>query len=1184
MSEGHSTDYQAFISYRHLELDSAVAERLQRLLESYRPPKGIGDRKQRVRVFRDRTELPTSGDLDDALRRALLGSRFLVVVLSEHTIDSKWCMAEIDEFKAAHHGRIDHILPLIVSGEPQDVIPPSLRFELRESYDDEGNLSVESIEVEPLCADVRARTTRESLSLLKTEFLRIAAPIHGCGFDDLYRRHLRRQRRRTFAGMTALGALAITFGAMAYQIRVNEQLFQHGLVDAYTQQGSTSILAGSDQEALAYFAGALEISPDTPAARSGALMLMQQHRWPHLTNQRAQTHTDELSHGSYYDKYFDEEADLILLGTDGVARYALPWPHDFNPRTPSESREEYEGSVPYVATCESLAVVRYGDYVYCYDLAPDNPHLAATFDLADLFAERAESGDLAGYGYVWVSDDGSLVAIDCGYTVAVVSVDDGVEIGLFDDYEYCIEEVVFDHNGKYFALVYGNYYGIDYMDPGGYVRVYDRDSNLVFDGRQDCDVALQGASFSPDDSILMSWGSGTIRFLDLAAGEPFARELRLGSLEAAGFQDGKIVVADGRGSIFDCVFSELNLRGDDAGKATGSYWKKSSGADQEKTVEVAEGLNITRSPTKLQLVDDAGDSFSTVRFLDDEWCDRLYVHKKKHCAFVWRDGEHYLFRIGYDEKAHSLSDPVRMPTRGYAIVGLIDVADGLIAITGNGYLLYYHSIDTDLPTVIKVGLDGQVEEAVVSDRGILALLVKSARFVDATITHFHDVGYEVELWDLPSATRFAEFETGNERMLGNLVLDDAGNLSYQKGSDQRIVWRQKDSDQKIVWRIDAPDPNEAAIKAIQALSCFEVTGGKALAIRETSQANADFGNWSSIIDAKQLTDVDERQTTPETESERLLEQAEETLRDEGPDAWLAFFDGLWDDLEAGKVKLDTADQQDLFRAYTSVAMSHKELTDRVGKGVALMAAETQAAFGDDPLGSGSFDTRMTQLMVLTDAYDETMASYWDKCVDVAQEKGASDNQAYYEAMAYGYTITAGIIRGEGIEAYQKANALLTDESLLELASAADYLELLCESRPLEAASAFDEHFAAYTDPEGGGYRTLDFETDLQNALFDVCLYERCGAITSADLDRFMDEISHQPSIEILQLTPEQREAGLRIGDLVIAIDGRPITTTPATWRLVRERPEGTLTILRGKETFDIRRKGEWTMTGKYRID
>ena len=69
-------------------------------------------------MFRDQSELPTSGDLGSDIRQALLDSRYLIVVCSEETKNSLWCMEEIRMFKEAHRGHTDHILPLLVSGEP----------------------------------------------------------------------------------------------------------------------------------------------------------------------------------------------------------------------------------------------------------------------------------------------------------------------------------------------------------------------------------------------------------------------------------------------------------------------------------------------------------------------------------------------------------------------------------------------------------------------------------------------------------------------------------------------------------------------------------------------------------------------------------------------------------------------------------------------------------------------------------------------------------------------------------------------------------------------------------------------------------------------------------------------------------------------------------------------------------
>ena len=250
--------YDAFISYRHLPLDMAVAKRLQELLERYRPPRQLKTaHTDRIRrVFRDRTELPTSGDLGADIQKALLQSRYLVVICTEKTRESAWCMEEIRRFKAAHHGQNDRILVLLASGDPQDVFPEELRTEAYRQVRPDGSEVWLQREVEPLSADIRAETTARSLKLLRTEFLRIAAPILGCGFDDLYRRHLRRKRR------TALTAGGIGFGLMAavlsvisvfaWRTYVSEQNYRSTLADFYTRQGVESMRQQNLQEALMY--------------------------------------------------------------------------------------------------------------------------------------------------------------------------------------------------------------------------------------------------------------------------------------------------------------------------------------------------------------------------------------------------------------------------------------------------------------------------------------------------------------------------------------------------------------------------------------------------------------------------------------------------------------------------------------------------------------------------------------------------------------------------------------------------------------------------------------------------------------------------------------------------------------------------------------------------------------------
>ena len=179
--------YDAFISYRHLPEDKAAAVYLQQLLERHKRKDG-----KHLRIFRDQSELPTSGDLGSDIQDALAQSRFLIVIASPSYRESKWCMAELNYFRSLHVNSNHRILPLLLVGEPAESFPEVLRWEMEEVVSTDGSKHLERQEVEPLGADIRAVSIRKQRKRLKTEYLRIAAPILGCGFDDLYQRAQRK--------------------------------------------------------------------------------------------------------------------------------------------------------------------------------------------------------------------------------------------------------------------------------------------------------------------------------------------------------------------------------------------------------------------------------------------------------------------------------------------------------------------------------------------------------------------------------------------------------------------------------------------------------------------------------------------------------------------------------------------------------------------------------------------------------------------------------------------------------------------------------------------------------------------------------------------------------------------------------------------------------------------------------
>lgn len=193
-SVAQDLEYDAFVSYTGsgsadpgpARLDREVAERLIHLLETYRSPRPLvrqGKPRRLRRVFRDRDELAAASDLEASLIEPLRSSRFLIVVCSPRARSSKWVNQEVATFTRLRGE--DHILTLLIEGEPGEAFPPALARRLPSGE-----------EVLPLGADIRATTQRQSLGLLKSEKLRLLAPILGCRFDDLRQREYERSRRQ----------------------------------------------------------------------------------------------------------------------------------------------------------------------------------------------------------------------------------------------------------------------------------------------------------------------------------------------------------------------------------------------------------------------------------------------------------------------------------------------------------------------------------------------------------------------------------------------------------------------------------------------------------------------------------------------------------------------------------------------------------------------------------------------------------------------------------------------------------------------------------------------------------------------------------------------------------------------------------------------------------------------------
>jgi tetratricopeptide (TPR) repeat protein len=253
--------YAAFLSYSHA--DARWAQWLHRRLEAYRVPTRLvgtpgpdGPIGPRLgTIFRDREELPTSGDLGATIKTALSESSALIVVCSPSAARSRWAGREIELFRS--FGRGDRIACFIVAGDPSSTgddacFPAAL---LAPGPDGAPN--------EPLAADARPQGDGRDRA-----FLRLVAGLLGVSYDVLARREAQRRHRRMVAITAgALLGMAVAFGlaATAYVARNDalrrqaqaEDILGFMLGDLRTKLttvGRLDLMRAVDDKATHYFA------------------------------------------------------------------------------------------------------------------------------------------------------------------------------------------------------------------------------------------------------------------------------------------------------------------------------------------------------------------------------------------------------------------------------------------------------------------------------------------------------------------------------------------------------------------------------------------------------------------------------------------------------------------------------------------------------------------------------------------------------------------------------------------------------------------------------------------------------------------------------------------------------------------------------------------------------------------
>ena len=287
--------YGAFVSYRHTDPDRQWAKWLHTELEAYRVPKRLvttGVPGRVGRVFRDEEELSASADLSQRINEALGGARFLIVVCSPRTPESRWVNEEVKRFQA--QGRADRLFALLIEGEPDQSFPPALR------------------NLEPLAADVRPVSGENQRAVKKTALLKLLAGVLGVPYDELRRREEERARRRLSLLAGGASLLALTFLGLSLfawqQWQRAETELQVARAQNLAAQAQIAYVVTPNTEAL-----------DTSGPERGVLLALESlNAFPTVEGDQVLRAGVRKLAGPPLEVPIEGEADLTGVGTQGT--------------------------------------------------------------------------------------------------------------------------------------------------------------------------------------------------------------------------------------------------------------------------------------------------------------------------------------------------------------------------------------------------------------------------------------------------------------------------------------------------------------------------------------------------------------------------------------------------------------------------------------------------------------------------------------------------------------------------------------------------------------------------------------------------------------------------------------------------------------------------------------------------
>ncbi len=834
--------YIAFISYRHLPLDSEVAKKVQRHIEHYTIPKerrNATGKKHFGMVFRDEDELPTSPNLSDNIKEALDHSRYLIVICTPETSKSLWCTAEIEYF-IKRHGR-QRIIAVLADGTPKESFPSALVH----IKDDDGTIIRH---VEPLAANVIGKIHMSAYLAFLKEMVRIYAAFLECPFDALWHREKRYIITKAVQIVVLASLILAIYIAM---ILKNSQITHDNLMLSYTNSGFEKSLSGSADEGMSYYLRVLREEPRNETAKMGALVELQSHKWIFADGEVTEPQAPVKEPVSTMD------GNMIKVTVEDGTVYILEIPSEIDPELVESQYDDFSDYKHPVAILDNKNdisfLVYYGGYLYKYREGPDwsiKNHciLSSKLNVAEILRGEYDSYGIERFGDIVLSPSQDRAVLRTGAAAALIDVQSWEILnGYDDDAFYDNLQIIFSPRERFFVAIN--------LDPGTetfyapVLKVWD-DIGTAASASTDREVKGNHVNaFFLDNDFTVLWGkTNTIDIYDslydcdLASPIKFKTPLKTCQKR----KDGIIEVGFEDDSVYRFRIADFsaNIPEPDPKKRNTSV-SSLYNVDTQQTLlaDQKEGLYFALSGdhTTLLLLDEDKNTLDSFEieypggYIDSSWFYEVLVESfctdpSTNTAYILIDDK--IMRVGIENDHKHLSAPKWIRPKEALQEGISSVAafsKGYAVATNKERVYLYKNDEEQSFTHIDTQNHGLISQLAVSNQGVLAAYIEVE----------HDI-IQAELWEYEKNRHIATIKDLDLSDC-NISFDDPGNL---------LLWGNEDGSLSLKkqYLLYAPDPDKETINTLFNLTSCDLNKDLRPIAKDTSFEGFK-GNWGALFTA-----------------------------------------------------------------------------------------------------------------------------------------------------------------------------------------------------------------------------------------------------------------------------------------------------------------------------------------------